>query len=174
MAPELAVVLVGGLIGVVILREPVTRSLRACVLVAVSTLLAVLVVRPPTPLAPFWAGCLLVLPLVIGRLAERSLSSLPTADWEYHDFVRTIRSDLHRPGGDLPGRLTASERALRDTPPPSPEWGQVQDELVRQLALIRQHLGDEGRVGRSDILASRRALISAWGHAIESRRQFVR
>lgn len=174
MTPELAVVLVGGLIGVVILREPVTRSLRACVLVEVSTLLALVVVSLPAPLAPIWAGSLLVLPFVIGRLAERSLSSLPKEDWEYHHFVRMIRRDLHRSGGDLPRRLAASERALRETPPPSAEWGKVHEELVRQLALVRQHLGGESRVNQSNILTSRRALISAWRHAIQSRRRFIR
>lgn len=174
MLPEFATVLAGTLIGIVILREVVTRSLRALMLVAAFTASALLVLQLPTPLAVIGAIGLLVAPLGIARFSERSVSSLSMPDWEYHDLIRRTRDDLHRPGGDLSVRVKEAEGALQKVPAPASEWTPVRNEMMVQLALVRQHLGGEGGVESVDAVSSRLRLMSAWRHAIRARGHFIR
>lgn len=174
MAPELAVVLVGSLIGLVILSEPVTRTLRALIAVALFVLLAVLVVRFPIPFGPIGASITILIPLVIAHMAERSVSSLPGADWDYHALIRRVRNDMSRSGPDLADKLMLSQRAIDETPTPAPAWIPVRTEMQHQLELVRQSVAGESQSRRLDALTSRRTLMSAWREAIRVRGRFVR
>jgi hypothetical protein len=136
--------------------------------------LVVLQLTLPWAAAGTAAISLLLTPMILGRLFERSLSSLKPAEWDYHDMIRRIRHDLHRWGDDWLARAEAGVTELERATPPSQEWHAVGDEMVRQIALFRKHFEGADGITRADALASRNEFISAWLHAIRVRRRFLR